>query len=103
VSWPIDKALKLDVVVSKKESLEADELLRSVIEHWSVLKNTSIDGLREAFLQRIGLLEKQDNGWILRVETKGHDLLLDNIPWTYTSIEFPWDESVIFTEWNYKK
>jgi hypothetical protein len=40
------------VLLSGEQLAEADEMLLSVIEHWTVLKNTSVRGLREAFLQR---------------------------------------------------
>src|SRR5262249_3490043 len=44
---------------------ECEDLLHDVIVHWAVLKNTSVEGLRETFLQRNGKLMQVENGWSL--------------------------------------
>ncbi|MFA7061676.1 MAG: contractile injection system tape measure protein [Pedobacter sp.] len=78
---------------------EAEALLQSVISHWSVLKNTSIHGLRSSFIERPGLLRKEENSWRLNVERKPYDILLDQIPWSIGIIKLPWMQQAIFTEW----
>ncbi|MBS3771738.1 MAG: hypothetical protein KGY69_15920, partial [Bacteroidales bacterium] len=64
------------------------------------LKNTTPQGLREGFLQRPGKLSKVDNGWKLNVEQDTIDILLDNLPWSYQIVSFPWMKQVIFVKWN---
>ncbi len=78
---------------------ECDHLLKEVIRHWSILKNTSIEGLRETFLQRNGKISSVDNGWLLNVEQKGVDVLLGHLPWGIGVIKFPWTSDMIFVEW----
>jgi hypothetical protein len=79
---------------------ECDELLISVIEHWAVLKNTSPEGLREAFLQRNGKLQKtQTDEFLLRVQQKSYDMLLEQLPWSIALISFPWMKSLLKVEW----
>jgi hypothetical protein len=78
---------------------ECEALLRSVIGHWSVLKSTSPDGLRDAFLRRPGLLYHDDAGWTLRVEPAPFDLLLHHLPWSYGIVKLPWTSEPIYTEW----
>lgn len=78
---------------------ECDNLLKEVIRHWSVLKNTSIQGLRETFLQRNGKISRVDNGWLLNVEQKGVDVLLNSLPWGIGVIKLPWLVDTIFVEW----
>ena len=56
---------------------EAETVLQSTINYWSVLKNTSINGLRTSFLQRSGLLRRTENGWQLQVEPQSFDMLLE--------------------------
>jgi hypothetical protein len=63
------------------------------------LKNTSANGLREGFLKRDGLLTRQDRGWLLRVEKKTLDVLLEKIPWGYGLIRLPWNEYLVTVEW----
>lgn len=79
---------------------EIDSLLSAVIEYWGVLKNTSIDGLRESFLQREGRLIKADKQWLLKVEPKAYDLLIGYLPWTISMIKLPWMDEIIKVEWH---
>lgn len=85
-----------------KEKKAADELLNTVIDYWSILKSTSIEGLRTSFLQRNGKLSNEDGGWQMHVESKGYDMLIDSLPWTYTIIKSPWMEKPLFTQWSTK-
>ena len=78
---------------------EAEALLQSAIQHWSALKNTSIQGLRTAFLQRQALLREAEYGWMLQVERLPFDLLLDQLPWGIGIAKLPWMKKAIYTEW----
>jgi len=79
---------------------ESNELLSSIVEHWSALKNTSANSLREAFLQRDGKLSlRQDGTWLLQVEQKAYDMLLEYLPWGYQMTKLPWMERMLITEW----
>jgi hypothetical protein len=64
-----------------------------------MLKNTSVNGLRETFLKRDGILSRQENNWRLQVEQKTLDVLLDSIPWGFSTISLPWNGYLIFVEW----
>ena len=78
-----------------------EELLRAVIGQWGVLKNTGIDSFRETFLNRPGKLAKVDNGWLLQVEQKAVDVLMNKLPWGIGTIKLPWMREILFTEWAY--
>lgn len=78
---------------------ECELLLQELIHHWSILKNTSITGLRETFLQRNGKISPVDKGWLLNVEQKGVDVLLNSLPWGIGVIKLPWNATTIFVEW----
>jgi len=86
-------------LVSDADRIEIDDLLHSVVEHWQVLKHTSIAGLRTSFLQRRGLLADIDAAWRLRVEPHGFDVLLQHLPWALSTTTLPWTTKPIFTEW----
>jgi len=81
------------------ELQEADTLLRSAIEYWSVLKNTSPEGLRSSFLQRHGLLSENEESWMLNIERSGYDILLEKIPWSISFCRFPWMTKPIQIQW----
>ena len=70
-----------------------------MIDNWKVLGNTSVAGLRETFLQRQGRLQLRDDAWRLRVEPKAFDMLLDQLPWGFSTIKYPWMERAIYVEW----
>jgi hypothetical protein len=78
---------------------EGEALLQSVIEHWNILKNTSVEGLRESFLQREGKLSFQKNEWLLQVEQKPYDMLLEHLPWNISMIRLSWMPYLLRTEW----
>ncbi len=87
------------IELSDVERRESRALLESVIGHWSVLKSTSIDGLRNAFLRREGTLTAQEQGWKLEVARAAHDVLLDKLPWGFGLILLPWIEQPLYVEW----
>lgn len=78
---------------------EADALLAAVIEHWTALKQTSVNGLRLSFLQRPGLLRAEADGWRLHIEREAFDVLLDFLPWGIGVIKLPWMTDAIHTAW----
>jgi len=78
---------------------ECADLLQEVIGHWSILKNTSVGALQETFLQRNGKLTPVENGWLLKVEQKGVDILMNSLPWGIGTIKLPWADKQLFVEW----
>jgi hypothetical protein len=98
---PWDEPLPADLVLHDDAQREGEALLQAVIQNWPVLKNTSPDGLRTAFLQRPGLLSWSEgrDGWRLRVERQGLDILLDQLPWGFSIIKHPWMDKMLMVEW----
>ena len=76
-----------------------ESLLTAVIQQWSILKKTSIAGLRETFLQREGKLEIKELEFKLTVKQSGVDVLLDQIPWGIHTLKLSWMEKIINVEW----
>jgi hypothetical protein len=95
----LENALEQSLIVNDQIKLASEELLREVIRHWSVLKNTGIGSLRETFLQRNGKLTPVEKGWLLQVEQKGVDVLLGKLPWGIGIVKLPWMEEILYVEW----
>jgi hypothetical protein len=95
VQDPID--LFIELTDSEKELVEG--LLKAVIQQWHVLNNTSIEGLQTSFLQRNGLLKKDENGFQLHVESLSYDMLLDSIPWNISILKLSWMEHILNVSW----
>lgn len=96
---PPDEPFPLDLQLSEFEKKEADDLLESVIMHWSALKNTSPGGLRATFLQRVGKIEKKNNAWLMKVNPEVADILLNKIPWGFSIVKTPWMKGILNVEW----
>ena len=79
---------------------EADKVLMAILEHWKVLKNTSMEGLRESFLLRNGKLSRTESNWLLQVEQKPYDMLLQTLPWSISLIQLPFMKTSLQVDWN---
>ncbi|MDY7003264.1 MAG: contractile injection system tape measure protein [Cyanobacteriota bacterium] len=92
---PIDTNLE----ITEPERAECENLLSAVIQNWSILKNTSVEGLRKAFLQRNSILRIRDGNWLLQVERESYDILVDKIPWSIRVVKLPWMDNILYVEW----
>lgn len=88
-----------DWELTERDEDACHELLMAVIMHWSILKNTTPEGLRENFLQREGILNWTESVWKLQIERKTRDVVLNYIPWTYQMVKLPWMSSILNVEW----
>ncbi|MDD1625986.1 MAG: hypothetical protein LUQ26_00705 [Methylococcaceae bacterium] len=97
---PLETPVESDMELTDAEKAEAEALLEAVIQHWDALRNTSIDGLRGTFLLRLGKLSLRDDGdWLLQVESKTVDILLNHLPWGISMIQLPWMQRMLWVEW----
>ena len=94
-----ESGIAVDQQAEASEVALAEEMLSAVVVHWSALKNTSTDGLREAFLMREGVLTSTGGAWNLEVMPKAWDVLLDHLPWGITPIKHPWMKRPLFVHW----
>jgi len=92
---PVARAINL----TDSEKSIIDGLLTAAIENWKGVGNTSVDGLRESFLRRDGRLKRKDGQWQLLVESRSYDMLLDQLPWSYSTIKYAWMHNVLHVEW----
>lgn len=80
------------------ETLIAD-LLTALIAHWRSLGNTSISGLQSTFIQREGVLTFTPKHWQLNIIPGTFDMLLDQLPWSFQTIKYPWMDIPLFVSW----
>ena len=97
--FPIENIITKNTTLTEEEMEEADGLLNAVIAQWSILKNTSLAGLRESFLQRNGKVFTKNNDIHIQIEKGAIDMLLDHLPWGLNIIKLPWVNNIIRTEW----
>jgi len=97
--FEIEEFVEFNSNLHENTKNEANELLKSVIVHWQILQNTSVEALRETFLQRDGRLKIESN-FLLQVSNSGVDVLIDKIPWGFRTFKLPWMQKSIITEWH---
>ena len=95
----LGNALELNILINAEIKQASEELLTQMIKHWSVLKNTGLESLRETFLKRNGKLTRVDKGWLLQVEQKAVDVLLNKLPWGIGIVKLPWMEEIVYVDW----
>lgn len=86
-------------VLTDEDKDTVNGMLNGVLQNWGRLTNTTISGLQEGFLRREGSLEEQDETYLLTVETKAYDMLLDHVPWSFRTIKFSWMKKAIQVKW----
>lgn len=97
---PLNIPVASEISLSESEKVEATALLKAVISQWESLRNTSLDGLRSNFLMRPGKLSlRKDDDWLLQIESKTYDILLDKLPWAISMIKLPWMGKMLGVEW----
>ena len=95
----LEEAVEKEIALTEEERQVCEHLLKSMIANWSVIENTSIDGLQQTFLRREGKLEQTRDGWKLLIQRKTVDVLVDQIPWSISVIFHEWMPQPLFVKW----
>lgn len=88
-----------DVYVSAEEMDLVDQMLKSIIQHWSAIGSTSVQGLRDTFLRHAGWVRKEEDTWSLKVHNGPFDVLLDRLPWGISMVKFDWMPTMLKVKW----
>lgn len=93
------------VVTSQIEAAEHElalcaKLLGSMLANWPALSTgTSTAGLQNTFMQREGRLTFDGDKWMLTIERKSLDVLVDQVPWSFRLIFHSWMPQPLHVEW----
>ena len=96
---PIHQTIERDVTLSDEMKENTENLLKSVVQNWEILKNSSPDLIRNEFIQRQGKLDLTKDNPQLTIERRTQDILLDKLPWSYGLCKLPWMNTLLFTDW----
>ncbi|PTX63135.1 hypothetical protein C8N46_102538 [Kordia periserrulae] len=96
---PLETVINYQTPLTSKDKEGCEELLKAVLEHWVVLKKSTINTLRDMFLKRDGALTKTENSIKLKIERAAQDVLLDKVPWNISLIRLKWMEQMMHVEW----
>ena len=76
-----------------------DELLEAVIQYWPPLQQSSISALQQTFIRRFGKCTERHEIYLVNIERTGVDILLEDLPWSFNVIKFPWMTNLIEVTW----
>ncbi|WP_420573801.1 contractile injection system tape measure protein [Kordia sp.] len=96
---PLETIVDYDKPLSDNDKNLCDELLKAVLEHWVVLKKSTVNTLRDMFLKRDGRMIITEENSKLTVERAAQDILLEKIPWTISLVRLRWMEKMMHIEW----
>ena len=96
---PLPKSLPL----TEEERQTADSMVAGVKANWPQMGGTSVEGFRGSFLLREGTLEQEEERWLLTVEEKAYDILLETVPWGFRQIRLPWLKKHVQVRWHEKQ
>jgi hypothetical protein len=96
---PYNFPIHIPELITVEEKALSNDLIETAISRWKILKNTTIQGLRESFLCRNGKLEFTEESVVLFVEKKSYDMLIDKLPWSVSTVRLPWLEKHLIVNW----
>lgn len=99
VDWNPGMPLPRSMMLAEKEVSVVDSLIAGMKGNWDKLSNTSAEGLRVSFLIREGMLQEAADRWVLTVEQRGYDVLMDSLPWSFSPVKFPWMQKPVYVKW----
>lgn len=87
------------VTLTDQELSIGRSLLTTILACWPPLAESSTEALRATFFQREGRLTSGEPGWNLEVETHALDVLLHQLPWSFSTILHPWMHKPLTVRW----
>jgi hypothetical protein len=91
--WRLEEPLKPEALA------EGERLLEAVIAHADLAERMGPEDLRNLVLRRPAVLSSRTGAWLLRVERRAEDALLERLPWGWSWIRLPWMEHPLQVEW----
>jgi hypothetical protein len=95
----LESDFALERPLAPEQLAEADRLLAAAIDRVPALDEPSIAEFRAGFLARPGALGARDGAWLLQVERRPQDTVLDRFPWSWRWVRLPWMPAPLRVEW----
>ncbi|MFK7748314.1 MAG: contractile injection system tape measure protein [Kordia sp.] len=96
---PLETVVNYQTPLTEEDKKLCEELLKAVLEHWVVLKKSTINTLRDMFLKREGELTITNDSIKLKINRVAQDVLLDKVPWNISLIRLKWMKKMMHIEW----
>lgn len=98
---PLTTPVPKGIPITDKQTTLVETLIKAIIGQWQKIGNCTIEGFRISWLQREGVLVEQEERWELTVEIRAYDLLLQQLPFSFSVIKYPWMDKPLHVTWAY--
>lgn len=98
---PLSQPIKDSFQITEDNKVLIEGMLKSVINYWNAIGDTSISGFRGNWLVRNGVLKEEADRWSLLVEKRVYDILLTKCPFSFSIIKLPWMDKPLHITWPY--
>lgn len=85
--------------LSEQNKKLVESMLQGLLNNWPPLRQSTIANLRGSFIVRDGLLIKQEDKWVLTIDNKPYDILLEQLPYNYSPLKLPWMSKPLHVKW----
>ena len=99
VGMDVQEILSPIIELTEDEMASAVSLQNGLINNWEKVKNSTPEGIQEAFVQREGILRFDADKITLVVDKHGVDVLVESLPWNISLIKLSWMKKPIYVEW----
>ena len=96
---PFAEAIATEFEPTEEEIRVTEDLFDVVKERWPQVKDTTVELIRNTFVLRGAVLKVQENGWLMQVEQRGYDIVLESLPWSFGFVKTQIMDKPIFVEW----
>ncbi len=96
---PLSSPVKCGFDISEESGLLVNGLIEAVINHWSAIGSSSVQGFRNNWLVRDGALSEKYDCWELTVSKRSYDILLNKAPFSFSTIKYPWMIKPLHINW----
>lgn len=89
------------IEISETSKNLIDGLIIMAISHWNSIESSSVEGFRDNWLIREGVLLELEDKWELTVDKRSYDLLIQRYPFSFSVIRYPWMKKPLHVNWSY--
>lgn len=91
--------IEAGVELTQEEIDTVHGLVEAVINYWSAIGRSSVEGFRGNWIVRNGTLTEAQDHWDLIVEKRSYDVLINRSPLSFSIIKLPWMNKPIYVTW----
>ncbi|MGH2664788.1 contractile injection system tape measure protein [Flavobacterium sp.] len=98
---PLTHTIPDEIEISHENEVLINGLITAAISYWTAIGECTVNGFRGNWLVRDGTLFELEDRWELTVDKRPYDLLINNSPFAFSIIKYPWMDKPLHVNWPY--